>query len=148
MSKKTLTRPEIEKLIPHRDPILLLDNVTAWEKDKWIEATYHAAEGSPHFTGHFPGNPILPGVLIIEAIAQSAAVLTSLSLDVTSEKVLYLFTGIKDVRLLAPVRPGDTLKFRAEKIRDKLGLYLFSGTAHVNDDLAVQATFTAKIVYV
>ncbi len=143
---QTLNRAQIEALIPHRAPILLLDEVTGWEVNKWIEAKRLFAETDPLFEGHFPGDPYLPGMLTVEAIAQAAATLTSISENVDTTSAYYVFTGIEDVRLSHPVRPGDTLVLRAEKVRDRMGIYMFTGTAHVNDKLAAKASFTAKLI--
>ena len=143
---QTLDRADIEKLIPHRVPILLVDDVTGWEADSWLESTRHFPETEPHFRGHFPANPILPGVLIVEAMAQSAAILTSLTRNVTAENAYYLFMGINACRFKAPVVPGDTLHMRVEKRRDKLDIYEFEGKAMVNGKLAASATFSAKLM--
>lgn len=141
-----LTRAQIETYIPHRAPILLVEEITGWEKNGWIEGTRHFAEGDPLFAGHFPGNPVLPGVLIVEAMAQTGAILTSLSLGLNATNVLYLFTGISKVRMLNPVVPGDTLVLRAEKIRDKLGIHYFHAKATVNGVTVTEAEFNAKLI--
>lgn len=141
-----LGKAEIEKLIPHRAPILLVDEVTNWEADAWLESTRHFAESDTHFNGHFPGDPILPGVLMVEAMAQSAAILTSLSRGVTSEDVYYVFMGIEKTRFKTMVRPNQTLEMRVERLRDKLDIYEFEGKAMVNGKLAASAVFTAKLM--
>lgn len=143
---KTLSRAKIEELIPHRTPILLLDEVTDWETDAWVEARHFFSENNPHFNGHFPGNPLLPGVLIVEAMAQAAAVLVSLTRGINSTNAYYLFTGIENVRFKAQLTPGNTLTMRVEKTRDKMSIYQFTGTAHVNGELAATASFSAKLV--
>ena len=143
---QTLDKAGIEKLIPHRPPILLVDEVTGWEADKWLESLRHMPENEPHFAGHFPANPILPGVLIVEALAQSAAILTSLSRGVTADDAYYLFMGIEKCRFKNPVLPKQTLTMRVEKIRDKMDIYEYEGTATVDGKLAVSATFTAKLM--
>ncbi|PZP39817.1 MAG: 3-hydroxyacyl-[acyl-carrier-protein] dehydratase FabZ [Pseudomonas fluorescens] len=143
---QTLTRSQIEDLIPHRNPILLLDEVTGWEADTWLESKHLFAENNPHFEGHFPGNPMLPGVLMVEAMAQSAAVLTSLTRGLTSQTAYYVFTGIENVQFRTSLLPGQTLDMRVEKVRDKMNLYQFTGTAHVEGKLAAKATFTAKLI--
>ncbi len=145
--KQTLTKTEIKKLIPHREPILLVDEVTAWEAHKWIKAKRFFPENDIYFEGHFPGDPYLPGMLTVEAIAQAAAILTSISEQIDVTNGYYVFTGITNVKLAAPVRPGDTLMIEAEKIRDKLGIYVFAGKATVNGKLAAQASFSAKLIH-
>ncbi len=143
---QTLSRSKIEELIPHRKPILLIDEVTNWEADKWLESQHYFSADNPHFNGHFPGNPLLPGVLIVEAMAQSAAVLISLTRGLNSETALYLFTGIEDVRFKAQLTPGNTLTMRVEKVREKMNIFQFTGTAFVNGERACTASFSAKLV--
>ncbi len=142
----TLNREQIKALIPHREPILLLDEITGWEENQWIEAKRFFPVNDPLFDGHFPGDPYLPGMLTVEAIAQTAAILTSISEKVDTTNAYYVFTGIEDVRLSQPIRPNDTVILRAEKVRDRMGVYMFNGTAHVNDKLAAKASFTAKLI--
>ncbi len=146
----TLNKSEIEKLIPHRKPILLLDEVTDWQADTWLEARHFVAADNPHFNGHFPGNPLLPGVLIVEAMAQAAAVLISLTRDLDSHKALYLFTGIDEARFKTQLLPDNMLTLRVEKQREKMDIFRFSGTAYVGEgesrQLAASATFSAKLV--
>lgn len=143
---QSLDRTGIQALIPHREPILLLDEVTDWESDKWLEAKHHFGADNPHFTGHFPGNPLLPGVLIIEAMAQSAAVLVSLSKGLNSTNAYYLFTGIDEAQFKAQLLPGETLTMHVEKMREKLSIFRFQGKAYVNGNLAASAVFSAKLV--
>lgn len=146
----TLSRPEIEKLIPHRKPILLLDEVTDWQADTWLEARHFVAADNPHFNGHFPGNPLLPGVLIVEAMAQAAAVLISLTRGLDSASALYLFTGIEEARFKTQLLPDNMLTLRVEKQREKMDIFRFGGTAYVGEgesrQLAASATFSAKLV--
>ncbi|TKW61516.1 MAG: 3-hydroxyacyl-ACP dehydratase FabZ [Blastochloris viridis] len=146
----TLPRTEIEKLIPHRKPILLLDEVTDWQADTWLEAHHFVADDNPHFNGHFPGNPLLPGVLIVEAMAQAAAVLISLTRGLNSDSALYLFTGIEEARFKNQLLPNNMLTLRVEKQREKMDIFRFSGMAYVGEgesrQLAASATFSAKLV--
>jgi len=146
----TLPRAEIEKLIPHRKPILLLDEVTDWQADTWLEARHFVAADNPHFNGHFPGNPLLPGVLIVEAMAQAAAVLISLTRGLNSDSALYLFTGIEEARFKTQLLPDNMLTLHVEKQREKMDIFRFSGTAYVGEgesrQLAASATFSAKLV--
>ncbi|RYE60579.1 MAG: 3-hydroxyacyl-ACP dehydratase FabZ [Hyphomicrobiales bacterium] len=147
---KTLARPQIEALIPHRKPILLLDEVTDWESDAWLEARHYLDDANPHFNGHFPGNPLLPGVLIVESMAQAAAVLISLTRGLDSDSALYLFTGIEEARFKTQLLPNNMLTLRVEKQREKMDIFRFNGTAYVGEgesrQLAASATFTAKLI--
>jgi len=143
---KTLTKADIKKLIPHREPILLVDKVTGWQTDAWLTSTKRFAKNSEYFKGHFPGDLVLPGVLMIEAMAQSAAILSSLSRGVTSKEVYYLFTSIESARFKTPLYPGQTLDMRVEKQREKLDIFQYTATATVGGSLAAQAVFTAKLV--
>ena len=147
---QTLDRAGIEKLIPHRTPILLLDEVTDWQADTWLEARHFMADDNPHFKGHFPGNPLLPGVLIVESMAQAAAVLISLTRNLSSKNALYLFTGIEDARFKTQLVPNNMLTLHVEKQREKMDIFRFSGKAYVGEgeekQLAASATFTAKLV--
>jgi 3-hydroxyacyl-[acyl-carrier-protein] dehydratase len=143
---KSLNRTQIEALIPHRAPILLLDEVTNWEAGTFLEATRYFPENDPLFVGHFPGNPLLPGVLTTETIAQAGALHTSLTEGLNAETGLYLFMGIDKARFKAPILPGHTVHIRVEKLRDKLDIYEFKGTAHVDGKLAATTSFTAKLI--
>jgi 3-hydroxyacyl-[acyl-carrier-protein] dehydratase len=142
----SLTRRQIESLIPHRAPILLLDAVTDWEADKWLEATLKLSPDSPHFHGHFPGNPIFPGVLLVEAMAQAAAVLISLTRGIKARQAVYLFTGIDETKFGTPLLPGAKVMLRVEKQREKLNVFRFHSTAISGDKIAAQSTITAKLI--
>jgi 3-hydroxyacyl-[acyl-carrier-protein] dehydratase len=144
---QTLNKSDIEKLIPHRAPILLVDEVTDWESDSWLEATRYFPENDPCFNGHFPGNPILPGVLAVEAMAQSAAILTSLTRNVNAENSYYLFVGIEKCRFKNPVIPGQKLTMRVTKVRDRMDIYEFEGKALIDGKVAANATFIAKLMH-
>jgi len=143
---KTLAKSQIQDLIPHRAPILLLDEIVDWQPNAWIEAIRHFPENDPLFEGHFPGNPVLPGMLTIEAVAQAAAVLVSLSRGHTAQTATYMFGGVNEAKFTAPIRPGDTLTLRAEQQGEKLSLFRFRGTASVGDKQAAHCTFTAKLI--
>lgn len=143
--KQKLARKEIEGLIPHRAPMLLVDRVLGWEKDGWLEAEVLFGADSMFFGGHFPGMPLLPGVVMVEALAQAAACLTSLSKGAGAAEVVYLFSAIEEVRFKAPLRPGETLQMRVEKTFEKLGMLGFKTEGRINGVVAVMATFTAKM---
>lgn len=137
---------DIQRLIPHRPPILLVDEVLNWEAETFIEATRTFPVGDPFFEGHFPGNPVLPGVYNIEGMAQTAALHTSLGKGLTAETASYLFVGVENVRFKTPVLPGQTVTYHCEKQFEKMGLFRYHGTAKVGGALAAEATFTAKLI--
>ena len=136
----TLGRAEIEAILPHREPFLLLDEVLEIEPGVRVLARKHVREDEWFLAGHFPGNPIMPGVLMVEALAQTGAV------AVLSEKAnkgkLALFAGIDDVRFKRLVRPGDTLELECvlERVRGPVGRG--KARATVDGELAVRGTLT------
>ncbi len=131
---------------PHRYPFLLVDRAEDYLPHKSIVGIKCVTANEPHFPGHFPGNPVMPGVLIIEAIAQSGAVLMSKSLnaDVTG-KTIY-FTSVDNCKFRHPVRPGDVLRMPVEVLRARGDLFKFRGQAMVGDKLAAEVEFTAVVV--
>ncbi len=138
---------DIQKRLPHRAPILLVDTVESWTPDESITGTRHFPVEDPVFQGHFPGHPILPGMLTVEAMAQTAGLLVNLTLDKTAEETLFYFMGVDDVRFRAPVLPGATLTLQVTQQQRRGTIYKFSGTATLADGtVAASATFTAKLV--
>lgn len=132
--------------IPHRYPMLLVDRVVELEAYKRAVGIKNVSFNEPFFVGHFPGDPIVPGVLLVEAMAQSAAVLVIKSLGHEGVGSLVYFMAIDDARFRRPVRPGDQLRLEVTLQKQKLGVWRFAGKAHVGPDLAAEATFTAKIM--
>ncbi len=131
---------QILKKIPHRYPILLVDRVLEIEAGKRIKALKNVSVNEPYFTGHFPHRPVMPGVLIIEALAQSAALLSFISLGIESdEKSVYYFAGIDGARFKRPVEPGDQLILNVLIDRMKSGIYKFKAQATVNDEVVAEA---------
>ena len=130
----------ILKKLPHRYPILLVDRVLELEKGKRIKALKNVTINEPFFEGHFPHRPVMPGVLMLEALAQAAAILSfdSLGID-TDEKTVYYFAGIDGARFKRPVEPGDQLILDVTLERAKSGIYKFKARALVGDELAVEA---------
>jgi 3-hydroxyacyl-[acyl-carrier-protein] dehydratase len=132
-----LTTQEIMAIIPHRYPFLLLDRVLELEPGQRAVGEKLVSIGEPFFQGHFPGYPIMPGVLIIEALAQTACV-AALSVPEYKDKI-GLFAGIDNVRFKRPVRPGDTLRLEVRLDRMRRGIGKGAGTASVEGQLVCQA---------
>jgi len=127
---------EIKEYLPQRYPFLLVDRVVELELGKSIVAYKNVTVNEPFFQGHFPGKPIMPGVLIIEALAQAAGVLGFKSQEKKpKDGYLYYFVGVDGVRLRRPVVPGDQLRLEAAIITSRRGLYKFSARASVDDEL-------------
>ena len=127
---------EIKEYLPQRYPFLLVDRVVELDLGKSIVAYKNVTVNEPFFQGHFPGKPIMPGVLIIEALAQAAGVLGFKSQEKKpKDGYLYYFVGVDGVRLRRPVVPGDQLRLEAAIITSRRGLYKFSARASVDDEL-------------
>ncbi len=131
---------QILKRLPHRYPFLLVDRVLELEPGKRIRALKNVTINEPFFVGHFPQRPVMPGVLMLEALAQAAALLGFLTNDVTpDDKTLYYFAGIDGARFKRPVEPGDQLLLEAEVLRMKANIWKYKTRALVGEDLAVEA---------
>ncbi len=131
---------QILKQLPHRYPILLVDRVLELEKGKRIRALKNVSINEPFFTGHFPHRPVMPGVLMLEALAQAAALLAFDTLGVTpDDKTVYYFAGIDGARFKRPVEPGDQLVLEVELDRMKAGIFKFKARAKVGDEVATEA---------
>jgi 3-hydroxyacyl-[acyl-carrier-protein] dehydratase len=132
---------EIRRYLPHRYPFLLVDRVLELIPRDYILARKNVSVNEPFFTGHFPDLPIMPGVLIVEAMAQSAGILGFKSQDKTvDDGSLYLFVGADNVRFKKQVVPGDQLILRAEYVSDRRGIWKFECTALVDDKVAAVAS--------
>ena len=130
----------ILKQLPHRYPILLVDRVLAVEKGKSIRALKNVTINEPQFNGHFPHRPVFPGVYMLEAMAQTAALLAFETLGVTpDDKTVYYFAGIDGARFKRPVEPGDQLVMDVTLERMKAGIFKFKGVARVGDEVACEA---------
>ncbi|MCZ8074308.1 MAG: 3-hydroxyacyl-[acyl-carrier-protein] dehydratase FabZ [Burkholderiales bacterium PBB2] len=131
---------QILKKLPHRYPLLLVDRVVEIEKGKRIQAIKNVSINEPYFVGHFPHRPVMPGVLMLEAMAQAA---TLLALDsngtVLDENTVVYFAGIDNARFKRPVEPGDQLLLDVTLDRAKAGIYKFSGKVMVGEELACEA---------
>ena len=131
---------QILKQLPHRYPILLVDRVLELEKGVSIKAIKNVSINEPFFLGHFPHRPVMPGVLMLEALAQAAALLSFATLDVTpDDQTVYYFAGIDGARFKRPVEPGDQLILQAQIDRMKAGSFKFKAQALVGTELAVEA---------
>jgi 3-hydroxyacyl-[acyl-carrier-protein] dehydratase len=131
---------EILKYLPHRYPILLVDKVISYEAGKDIVALKNVSINEPFFSGHFPHHPVMPGVLIVEALAQAAAILTLRTEDtVNKENTVYYFVGIDGVRFKKPVIAGDQLILKVAIERQIKGLWKYSARAEVDDQLVTEA---------
>ena len=131
---------QILKKIPHRYPLLLVDRVLDIEKGKRIRALKNVSINEPHFLGHFPHRPVMPGVLMLEALAQAATVLTLVSLDAElDDKTVCYFAGIDGARFKRPVEPGDQLVLDVTLDRAKASIYKFTGKVWVGEELACEA---------
>lgn len=137
---------EIMELIPHRYPFLLIDRVENVEPAMSAVGIKNVTINEPFFQGHFPEHPIMPGVLIVEAMAQTAAVCTVCSFgDDKAGKLVYFMT-IEEARFRKPVVPGDVLELSVTKIKARRNVWKFSGEARVNGTIVSQATFSAMIM--
>jgi 3-hydroxyacyl-[acyl-carrier-protein] dehydratase len=136
----------IKELIPHRYPFLMIDRVRALEWDKRAIGIKNVSVNEPHFDGHFPNRPVMPGVLIIEAMAQTAGVLVVATLGEDAEGKLVYFMTIDSARFRKPVVPGDQLEVIVEKLRNRGAVWKFSGEAYVEGGLVAEAIFSAMIV--
>jgi 3-hydroxyacyl-[acyl-carrier-protein] dehydratase len=135
---------EIQKYLPHRYPFLLIDRVESVEKFGSVIALKNVTANEPQFSGHFPGNPIFPGVMILEAMAQAAGILGFVSCDQTAESgALYLFAGAESVRFKRRVVPGDVLRIEASYLTHKRNIWKFECRAWVGEQLAASATITS-----
>jgi UDP-3-O-[3-hydroxymyristoyl] N-acetylglucosamine deacetylase/3-hydroxyacyl-[acyl-carrier-protein] dehydratase len=134
----------IMRVLPHRYPFLMLDEIVDFEKGKSAIARKNVTANEMYFQGHFPGHPVMPGVLILEALAQTGAFLMMESFEDTNSKVTY-FLGMDKVKFRKPVIPGDILTLKVEALYYKRGLCKFIGKAYVHDDLVVEGEFLAAV---
>ncbi len=131
--------------LPHRYPMLLVDRVLSLEIDKTISALKAVTINEPFFQGHFPGRPIMPGVLIVEALAQAAGVLAVESLGLAGSGKLVYFMAIDSAKFRAPVEPGVLLQLDVDFVQKRTSVCKFAGRASVDGKLVAEANFTAMI---
>jgi 3-hydroxyacyl-[acyl-carrier-protein] dehydratase len=131
---------EILKYLPHRYPFLLVDRVLSCEPGKSITALKNVTINEPFFNGHFPNYPVMPGVLIIEALAQAAGILTLKSVSAKPDQdSIFYFVGIDAARFKRPVQPGDQLMLKATILRERIGVWKYSAKAEVDGRVAAEA---------
>ena len=136
----------IQELIPHRDPFLLVDRVTDLDPEEIsIVAQKNITEDEPYLEGHFPGNPIMPGVLVIEALAQTGLICL-FELKLIEPEADFFFTGIEQVKFRHPVVPGDLLELHVKLLRNKRTLWKFEGRAFAGGQIAAEGLFTAYAI--
>ena len=144
-SQTTLDIRGILEVLPHRYPFLLVDRIISMEENKRVVGIKNVTANEPFFPGHFPGNPIMPGVLILEAMAQVGAVLLLRSVPDRDRKVVY-FAGIDQARFRRPVIPGDQLRFEVEVLKMRARTARLRGQAFVGDELAAEAELLSSMV--
>lgn len=137
----------IQRILPHRYPFLLVDRVTDIEGTSFAVGLKNVTMNEPHFQGHFPGQPIMPGVTIVEAMAQTAAVMVGTTLDLTNGDLLIYFMAIDGCKFRRKVIPGDQLRMELTTLRGKPGgkVWKFRGVATVDGELAAEAEFSAMM---
>jgi 3-hydroxyacyl-[acyl-carrier-protein] dehydratase len=145
----TLSSMDIHRVLeylPHRYPFLMIDRVLSVEPGSKVVALKNVSINEPYFSGHFPYHPVMPGVLIIEALAQAAAILTfSTEGHKADEKMVYYFVGIDNARFKKPVTAGDQLRLEVTLIRNARGLWKFHGKAYVEGAIAAEADLLCTI---
>jgi 3-hydroxyacyl-[acyl-carrier-protein] dehydratase len=136
----------IMEMLPHRYPFLLVDRVVSFESGVGLTAYKNVTMNEGFFQGHFPGQPIMPGVLILEALAQAGGIFVIKTLDIPSADKLFLFTGIDEAKFRRPVVPGDKLMLQAQLVRHKMNIWKMRGTATVDGELVAEGVFSAAVV--
>jgi 3-hydroxyacyl-[acyl-carrier-protein] dehydratase len=135
---------EILDRLPHRYPFLLIDRAEDYKAGESIVGIKNVTANEPFFPGHFPGNPVMPGVLIVEAVAQAGALLMSKTLDADVTRTAIYFMGVDKVRFRRPVKPGDTLRMPVKVTHMRGELFKFSGAAFVGEQRVTEFDFSAK----
>lgn len=137
---------EILKYLPHRYPFLLVDKVLNCDPGKSITALKNVTINEPFFAGHFPHHPVMPGVLVIEALAQAAALLTLKTANMqTDQNSVYYFVGIDRARFKRPVQPGDQLILKAAILRERIGIWKYSAKAEVDGRAVAEAELMCTV---
>jgi 3-hydroxyacyl-[acyl-carrier-protein] dehydratase len=142
----TLSRERIMEMIPHRDPFLMVDEVVDLIPAESAVGVKHVSADDYYFKGHFPQRPIMPGVLIIETMAQTSAIVVVYTLGAEFEGKLVYFMSVDEARFRKPVFPGDTLMVHVTKLRNRGNVWKFRGEAKVGNTLVAEAVYTAMIL--
>ena len=142
---KTADIELIQRIIPHRYPFLLVDRVIEIDGTAKGVGIKNVTMNEPQFTGHFPGMPVMPGVLMVEAMAQTAAVVVGVGMDLADKNFGVYFMAIDNVKFRRKVGPGDTLRMTVETVRGGGKVWKFRGVATVEDELACECDFTAMM---
>lgn len=142
----TIDIERIMAMIPHRYPFLLIDRLVDVVPGESAVGVKNVTANEPHFQGHFPERPVMPGVLIVEAMAQTAAVIVVAWLGKEAEGKLVYFMSIDNARFRKPVLPGDQLRLYCRKERQRANVWKFSGEARVGDTVVAEAVYTAMIM--
>src|ERR1043165_2537669 len=140
-----MEQAEIQSLLPHRYPFLLVDRVQELDPDRRIVGIKNVTINEPFFQGHFPGRPIMPGVLIVEALAQAAGVLAVEALGLAGSGKLVYFMAIDGAKFRQPVEPGVLLRLEVEFVQKRSSVCKFAGRASIDGKIAAEANFTAMI---
>ena len=142
INKNMLDAKRIMELLPHRYPFLLIDSIIACQPGESITALKNVTVNEPAFTGHFPGRPIMPGILIIEAMAQAGGVLSHVTLGQVDPKPLFFLAGVNNARFRRTVLPGDQIVVQVDVEKIRRGIWFYKCSASVDGRLAVSADIT------
>lgn len=137
---------EIMTMIPHRYPILLVDRIVDYRLGEWAVGLKNVTFNEPHFQGHFPSKAIMPGVLIVEAMAQTSACLVVKTLGAEAMGKLVYFMSIEEAKFRRPVVPGDSLHIHVQVVQSRRNVWKFTGQAKVGETVCAEATFSAMIM--
>ena len=146
MESSIISTKKLMDMLPHRYPMLLVDFLERFDVNKSAIGVKNVSIGEPFFEGHFPGNPIMPGVLIVEAMAQTAGALVVESLNLHGSGSLVYFMSIEKAKFRKLVLPGDILKLHVEVVKARTKVWKFEGQARVKDELVAESEFTAMMV--
>ena len=145
LKKNNYNIQDIIKILPHRYPFILIDRIDEVKPGEFVNAIKNVTINEPYFQGHFPGQPVMPGVLSLESIAQTTAFLMIYELDDPLKKNMFI-SGVDGVRFRRLIVPGDQLEINIQLKSKKLTLYKFEGTIKIDNQLAVQAIITSNLV--